>query len=149
MSAYELRLFEPHHYIMLAESIEAARGRQLDGDKARMARAFDTNGLARSGFYQNALIVTAGVFTPWQGYGVAWALLAPNAKRHAFFIHKVVKQGLAEFTYRLKLRRLEANVDAALPQAVRWVEKLGFTEESIMPKYGPQGQTFRKFVIYG
>jgi len=147
MSLYSLRPFEPWHYVMLAETIEAARGRMLDGDKARMARSFDTEGLARSGFCDNALIVTAGVFTPWTGYGITWALVVPNAQRHARFIHTVVKQGLSEFIFRLKLRRLEANVDESQAQAIKWVEKLGFEEESTMPKFGPQGQTFRKFVI--
>ncbi len=147
MRDYQVRAFEPHHYVMLAEDPKSIFN-GLDLDFKRIAANFANNGsYGRSGFCNSELLVSAGVMTPWPHYGVAWAILASNAANHPFFVHRAVAEGLWYFIHRLKLQRLEANVCDDLPQAKRWATHLGFYEESIMPKYGPRGETFRKYVI--
>ena len=142
MPVYELRAFEPHHYIMLAEDIDVGL------NVPRLARAFaNATCVGHSGFYDNALIACGGIMMPWPGYGVAWALLAPAARDHAVFVHRHFYKAIKFYLNDLKLRRLEANVCESTPKAIAWIERLGFIEESTMPGYGPQGETFRKFVI--
>lgn len=149
MRSYEVRPFEPHHYIMLVEDPKSTYSMHgINSDPLAVAQLFKKH-FGRSGFCNNELLVCAGVMLPWPGYGVAWALLSSNARKHPWFVHRAVKEGLQYFIKRLGLRRVEANVNEGLPHALKWVLKLGFEEESVMPKYGPRGETFRKFVIYG
>lgn len=144
-----MRAFEAHHYIMLKDDLEAHfgfNGLQLDAE--RIARNFANNGnVGRSGFCNDQLLVTAGIMMPWSGCGVAWALLSGDAKHHVHFVHRAVLEGLHYFIDRFQLRRVEANVDLNVEPAVRWVLKLGFKAESIMPNYGPKGEVFAKYVI--
>lgn len=132
---------------MIKDEIQAAFGFHMDSD--RIAHNFANNGnVGRSGFCDNKLLVCAGLLVPWHGLGIAWALLSVDAAQHRYFVHKAVVEGLQYFIYRLKLKRIEANVNELLPQAKSWVRHLGFVEESVMPLYGPSGETFIKYVMF-
>lgn len=149
MRRYEVKPFETHHYMMIADdnaSTFGMRGLQIDFQK--IANNFANNGnYGRSGFCDGELLVCAGIMSQWPGVGVAWALISGNGRKHYHFVHRAVREGLEYFIQRLKLNRVEANVNDDLEAAKRWVEVLGFSEESVMPKYGPRGETFRKYVI--
>lgn len=149
MRNYEVRPFEPYHYLMLAESPKSSfslRHLNIDPDKL-IARFSGDECYGRSGFCNGELLICAGVLAPWPNRGIAWALLSDSAKRHIHFIHKAVLEGLEYFIFRLKLHRIEADVCDDLPKAQEWAKHLGFVEESIMPNYGPRGETFIKYVI--
>jgi len=140
---YEVRPFETHHYLMLIDDLGS-----IGMDFEKLAANFANNGnYGRSGFCNNELLVCAGIMSPWPHTGVAWALLSSKAKHHVHFVHKAVKEGLWYFIHRFKLNRVEANVCDDLTKAKHWVERLGFEEESTMPKYGPHGETFKRYVI--
>ena len=47
-----------------------------------------------------------------------------------------------------QLVRVEADVLADFPRARRWVEWMGFQEESVMPLRGPGGSTMIRYVIF-
>lgn len=149
MTNYEVRAFEAHHYLMIKDDLESAYGIRLDYlDSARIAHNFANNGnVGRSGFYCNRLLICAGIMMPWRGLGTAWAMLSSEAKNHPYFVHKAVMEGLEYFILRFKLKRVEANVSDELDPAKRWVERIGFIEESKMPCYGPRGETFIRYVM--
>lgn len=140
MRDYRVKAFEPYHYIML--------NKYADMDSETILKRFESNGnVGRSGYCDNELLVCAGIMMPWQGYGISWALLSPNASKHPHFVHKAVLEGLHYFINRFKLRRVEANVNIQEEKARRWATHLGFREESVMPAYGPNGETFIRYVI--
>lgn len=134
---------------MIKDDIQEYYGiNPLDFDTERTAHNFANNfNVGRSGFVNDTLLVSAGIMIPWNNCGIAWALLGPQAKNHHFFVFKAISEGLFYFTHKFKLRRIEANVESSLEPAKRLVKHLGFVEESIMPKYGPKGETFIKYVI--
>jgi hypothetical protein len=43
---------------------------------------------------------------------------------------------------------VQAGVVAEHGAGRRFVEHLGFTEEGLMPKFGPRGETFAKYVLF-
>ncbi len=149
MRNYQVRPFETHHYLMLMDDINSTFGmRDVQIDFEKIAANFANNGnYGRSGFCDGELLVSAGIMCPWPGLGVAWAIISGNGRKHNYFVHKAVLEGLQYFSDRLKLRRIEANVCDDIEIAKLWVLHLGFCEESVMPKYGPRGETFRKYVI--
>ena len=93
----------------------------------------------------------AGVALAGPGYGAwgtAWALLGPLAQAHPRFVVMAVAVGLARIIRDHHLVRVEADVLADFPQARRWVEWMGFQEESQMPLRGPEGTTMIRYVIF-
>jgi hypothetical protein len=134
MRHYEVRAFAPYHYAMLG------------GEEATVKRFESNNNVGRSGYCNDELLVCAGIMMPWSGYGISWAMLSPNAKRHYHFVHRAVLEGLNYFIAAHRLRRVEANVDARSDDAKHWATHLGFVFESWMPSYGPNGETFIKYV---
>lgn len=127
-------------------SIERDFGVILPYDSVKIATMFERNGVGRTGLYEGRVIGCAGVHIPWPKFGIAWAVLAKEARNHPFFIHRNILHSLREYTQTHGLERIEANVNADVPILTEWVKRLGFKYESEMPKW-MNGQTFHKYVI--
>jgi hypothetical protein len=80
----------------------------------------------------------AGVIPQWPGRAIAWAMIAYNAGPHFLRITREVRRYLDECGH----ERVEASVDALFPQAIRWIEMLGFERETPEPmrRYGFKGR---------
>lgn len=70
-----------------------------------------------------------GVFELWTGRGLGWALLSGNVTQLMVPITKRARAFFDASAY----RRVEAYVDPNFPQALRWVELLGFKRETPEP----------------
>jgi len=68
----------------------------------------------------------AGIIPQWPGRAIAWAMFAYNAGPHFVRITREVRRYLDTCGY----ERIEAAVDAMFPQAIRWIEMLGFERET-------------------
>jgi len=78
----------------------------------------------------------------------AWAMVGDDVKANAKSIHKAAKWCLEEAHKRYEIRRLQAAISESRPTARRWAQKLGFRAESFMPKFGPDGETFIRYVRF-
>lgn len=103
------------------------------------------SGPAFSGFLDDRLIGCAGIATIWRGSGEAWAVLTPSMPKIA---HRVIGVRFNAILQTGLYRRVQANVLQGFALAVRWVERLGFIEESHMPLFGPHGETYIRYVIF-
>lgn len=56
--------------------------------------------------------------------GYAWALLAPDMRRHMLAVTRAVSAILAD--YRVAVGPVSAEIDTSHPEAVRWAALLGF-----------------------
>ena len=83
------------------------------------------------------VIACAGVIEFWEGRAQAWALLSAQFPQHVKSVHRAVRQFLQGYD----VARLECIVDPRDPRTVRWAEHLGFSYESTMPKYTPNGES--------
>lgn len=85
------------------------------------------------------IVGCAGVRTEWEGRGTAWAFIGRDAGPYWFWLHRKVRQFLAEYP----LRRIEMDVDCSLPNAKRWMTMLGLTcEAERRRRYSADGRDF-------
>lgn len=86
-------------------------------------------------------VVAAGGLIPiWSGRVLAWAIISKGANMWA------VTRAAGEFLRRFQeLPRIEATIDLTFPEAIRWIELLGFQREGTMRKCGPNGEDFAMY----
>jgi hypothetical protein len=132
----------------LTNLIESDRGLPISLSARKIAQ-INNDGVAKTLFWKDVAIATAGINIPWNGLGFAWAIISPFARRrpHVKVMHDNVKFYLNTFINDYKLRRVEAQVDTGLTPGQVWIEKLGFIYENLIPKYGPTGNDFFRYVI--
>lgn len=111
----------------------------------REDRQFLMSGPAFSGFLDGRLMGCAGIATLWRGSGEAWAVLTRGVPN---IVHRTIDVRFRAILRTGLYRRVQANVLANLETTVRWVEHLGFVEESRMPLFGPNGETCLRYVIF-
>ena len=82
------------------------------------------------------VIACAGIVNCWRGRAQVWSLMSEHLPKYRKAIHKAVSRYLAAHP----IRRLELTLDPEFSRAVAWAKRLGFTYESTMPAYGPNGE---------
>ena len=97
-------------------------------------------GCSFTGFAEDKIIGCAGILPIWDGLGHAWVVMGKDYKKHRIWIHKQVRDMFLKIAVGMKFRRVQANVQCDFYDAVRWIEALGFTPESILRQYGPDAK---------
>jgi hypothetical protein len=145
-----VRPFRGSDYVALHALVTEASGKPLVDDPAAAGRAYEAGGPAftAEGFHDSRRVAlgSAGFFIHWPGRANGWAILSPTMLRD----RRLLVWFTRETTRRIPLlmvghgvRRLEADV---LPAGIAWAKRLGFELEVDMPLYGPDGETFFRFV---
>lgn len=104
--------------------------------------ALETAGGGYTALVGGRPIACAGIVEQWQGRGLAWALLAQDSGPHFVGIVRGMRRALGLADY----RRIEAQVDAEFVEGIRLAEMLGFTVESKMAAFTPEGRDAFMFV---
>lgn len=95
-------------------------------------------GQAFTVFVDGRVIGCGGAVEIWDNRALIWALVGKEAGRHMVGIHRAV----AGFLMAAPWRRIEAAVDVGFEPGMRWLEMLGFrneTPEFPMRAYRPNG----------
>ena len=140
---YEVRPFCPSDYLRVAD-LDGRYGPELE----QTATSFAMSGSARTLCLYGQPLACAGILIQWSGLGFAWAIVSALARQHPRALHGGVKLGLREMIEEHHLRRVEAVVLAHFWVGRRWLQALGFEEESLMPRYGPLGEDFIRVVLF-
>lgn len=77
------------------------------------------------------ILSIGGIAEQWPDRGVLWGLVAEGIGATMTPIHRVVRRALETTT----LKRVEAHIALEHPEAVRWIEMLGFTREGVMRSF--------------
>jgi len=93
-------------------------------------------------------IACGGVQILSPGRGEAWILCDKTVQDHKAITIRSMRQVIADTASQWGLRRVEANVHALNPKARRMMKPMGFTLESIKPKYFPDGGSSYHFVLF-
>ena len=64
-----------------------------------------------------------------------WVDLSDTAGGHIHTAYRVIKEWIDKFIEEHKLTRIQSYVECDFPEAIRTVEHLGFTKESIMKNF--------------
>jgi hypothetical protein len=117
-------------------------------DLSGLSQFMKVRGPAYTGRIDDEIAICAGVLIPWPGLGEAWAVLSDLGRQHPLFVHRRVARVLRSIIRECHLNRIQCGVDISFSVGREWVERLGFRPESVMPQYGPKGETFVRYVIF-
>jgi len=128
--------FHPAHLIELRTQAQQPKDLALfsDPDYGQSLASGDSFSIFDSAGELQACL---GVFELWRGRGLAWALLSANVHR----LMLPISYRARSFFQGSKYDRIEAYIDPNFPQAIRWIELLGFVRETAEPmrKFTPTG----------
>lgn len=73
------------------------------------------------------------IITPTTAW--AWTDLSYNSKKHMVRIYRIISEWLTVLIEDNHLDRLQTYIEMDFPEAISWIEHLGFKRESIMRKF--------------
>ena len=100
---------------------------------------------AYTALLESKVFMIGGVYGLWQNVGEAWFIMSSHAYKMPFAAAKYSSLLLDHVQEDNKLQRIQASVHADDSQAVRYVEWLGFENEGLMKRYGPDGSDYYRF----
>lgn len=107
------------------------------------ARALEQVGGGYTAIDNGEVIACAGMVEQWPGRALAWAMLTDDLGPMRFVrVSRAIRRALDMAQW----NRIEMQVDADHPQAIRWAELLGFEVESKMRRFLPDGRDAFMFV---
>jgi hypothetical protein len=92
-------------------------------------------------------IVCGGLWLFWPGMGELWFHGSDESTRHAVPVFRHTKRLVTSWIKEYAIFRLQLTIDASFIASYRFAEALGFTLESRMPRYGPNQETFLRYVL--
>lgn len=99
-------------------------------------------------FNDEKLLGIGGVIPFWSGSGEAWMLATPELKTCPMKALKDIQFYLDYLFEKEGFKRIQANIVTSYITAQRFIMKCGFSPESIMPNYGPNGEHFTRYVRF-
>jgi len=93
----------------------------------------------------DAVIILGGVVVIWPGVAEAWSIASDLVKKYPRDVIHYCRLFLQTQMEMQNLRRLQLSVLTSEQVHRRFAEKLGFTDEGIMRKYGTQGEDHNRY----
>jgi len=100
---------------------------------------------AYTALLESKVFMIGGVYGLWKDVGEAWFIMSSIAYDKPFAAAKYSSILLDHVQEDAKLQRIQASVHTNDKQAIRYVEWLGFENEGLMKKYGPDGSDYYRF----
>lgn len=114
-----------------------------DDGRQALVEHKDINGYTL--FEEDVVLGIGGVHNIWENVGEAWLLLG----REAFDKPKTVARHTVHMFDHMqeehKYQRIQASISVKDTKAKRFAEWLGFENEGIMRKYGPDGSDYYRY----
>lgn len=100
---------------------------------------------AYTALLESKVFMIGGVYGLWENVGEAWFVMSSIAYKKPFAAAKYSSLMLDHVQDDAGLKRIQASVHTNDQQAIRYVEWLGFENEGLMKKYGPDGSDYYRF----
>jgi len=91
---------------------------------------------------QEEIIACGGVHIMWEGVGEAWLVLSKEAYKSPISVARYTYQLFDTIMNENELWRVQASVHTDDDESVRFAEWLGFEDEGLMKKFGPDGADY-------
>lgn len=131
--------FEPWHLPLLVQREHERESFAALGGIERTVALCDSAEYAYSVVVAGSPVACIGVSVLWAGAGAAWAFLSADARRHWKTIHSGVATFLRGALCDGEFRRIQTSVRIDHAAGHRWALRLGFTPESVLQRYCPDG----------
>jgi len=136
MTRVIVREYIPEDYFAI-EAQEFAKVIESEDEKITTAVSLKRAGPHRTILSPIAeIIACVGIHLMWPGTGQAWGLFSPLMKKYPMAWFEV-KRLLKEEQKKNRLRRVQAITRCDWPEAMRFLEHLGFHPEGKLEAYGP------------
>ncbi len=147
--ALEVVPFEPGHLLRLRPRAYERRFLGLIGDRDAYATALAVPGLSFTGLVDGAVLGCGGTYPLQRGVGEVWLALSEHFEigvpdRGWVWIDRAARALLAA-ALEDGFHRLQTAIEVDFRPGHNWVRRLGFSEEGIMRKYGPDGKDYMRF----
>lgn len=138
----EIVKFNKDHIKLI--NIQPSQKQFLEDMTAAEKLYMEASEFAFSAIENGVVIGCAGIVELWPGRGHAWSLLGDNLGSKFVAIHRAVSRAIKLAGY----RRVEMDIDANDPAAIKWAELLGFYNETPggMVNYSDDGRIYMKYV---
>tara|TARA_B100001013_G_C24517918_1_gene405740 strand:- start:311 stop:742 length:432 start_codon:yes stop_codon:yes gene_type:complete len=90
-------------------------------------------------------VVCTGLIELWENCAEAWVIASSNISRTPVSISRAMKRGLNKRILEDGYDRVQANVRADWPTAIRFAEFVGMKREGMMRRFGPEGADYVRF----
>ncbi len=123
-----------------------AVAKQFEGDCYNKA---NTGAIAEMGntwsmVEDGRVLAMAGIVRLWQGVGEAWSLFTPEALQYGVAFHLRAVKVLKSF-FDQGWWRIQTTVRADFETGIIWLVGMGFKDEGVMEKYGPDGSDYIRY----
>ena len=96
-------------------------------------------------FEEDVVLGIGGVHNIWNGVGEAWLLLGKEAFARPRTVARHTVNMFDHMQEEHKYQRIQASIAVNDAKAKRFAEWLGFQNEGIMRKYGPDGSDYYRY----
>lgn len=90
----------------------------------------------------NKVIALGGVHTLWNGVGEGFCILSKHTGKWQTSVARYAKTMFEGIIHNNGLHRVQASINESDPEAIRFARWLGFKDEGMMLKYGPDGSNY-------
>ena len=96
--------------------------------------------------YNKKVVALFGGALRWTGIAEIWAIPTVHVKPIAKAYYETMYAQLAKYETELGIRRYQTAIRTEYAQNWKFMELLGFTRESFMPKFGSNGEDYFMYV---
>jgi hypothetical protein len=108
--------------------------------EARIETALKANQcIVKTVFMGRQPLAVLGLTLIREGFAEAWSLTSEEVRDVPISFHRVVLGILSAYEKALRLTRIQMTVRENYEEGKRWARSLGFQEEGLMRKFGPDG----------
>lgn len=137
MDNYEIVPYEARHAAMM----ENLHPEEAFAYPAEALEVPGSIGVCRTLMHGDRPLCYGGGYVDWQGVGTVFFVCdpKPDSMRDSKEILKACRLVIENFRRTYDIQRLQASCNAGFRIGQRFMEKLGFTAEAVLEKYGPDG----------
>lgn len=146
MSSLRLVPFSAGHLGLLGELSDTMAGMGQLQHETLYGQRLEIAGPSFSAFDAiGRLVGCGGIGIYWRGVGEAWLILSSLIQDHSLSLHRLCTSWLSSIIETERLHRVQAVVPVGNGRARKWIMRLGFQYEGLMPEYGPDRAYFERF----
>ncbi len=88
------------------------------------------------------VVAVGGIHEMWAGVGEGWVVLSKHAPKWKLSLARYAKTLFSSILATTSLHRVQASIHMGDPEAIRFARWMGFEDEGIMYKFGPDGSDY-------
>jgi RimJ/RimL family protein N-acetyltransferase len=121
---------------------------QKSDDRAKkLAQFYIERGPCFTGQEDGKVLGSGGMVLMWPGVGEGWMVLSKEVETMKRYAYETIIEHLIKVASDLNLRRIQAHCDSNVPNAVKFLEQIGFQREGLMRGYGEDGSDHYLYAI--